>query len=221
MDDGPSLRPTRRPLVIGHRGFAARHPENTAAGVRAALAAGADGVEVDTRLSADGLWVCHHDLRCGGSRIQERRWCDLAADGVDALADILAAMPRRRWLFVEIKPLAARRLEGGLEALRDILAPHGPTLRVLSSSPSVLAAVSRVLPGATPSLVIRRVHRPPLPPGWTLSPHHTLVESLLAAGRELHPWTVNHPRRQRHLALLGVGSLTTDDPERALESLEG
>ncbi|RMF85357.1 MAG: glycerophosphodiester phosphodiesterase, partial [Nitrospirae bacterium] len=32
--------------MIGHRGFRARFPENSAAGVRAALAAGADGVEV-------------------------------------------------------------------------------------------------------------------------------------------------------------------------------
>jgi len=55
---------------------------------------------------------------------------------------------------------------------------------------------------------------------WTLSPHHTLVERLLPTGRELHPWTVNTPRRIRALAALGIPSLTTDDPERALHVLE-
>ncbi len=220
MEEPPAPSPARRPLVIGHRGFAARYPENTAAGVRAALAAGADGVEVDARLSADGLWVCHHDLRFRGEAVHRHPWRDLRANGVDPLEEILAAVPGERWLYLEIKPLAARHLEAGLEALHGILAPHGPTLRILSSSRAVLEAVAPVLPGAIPSLVIRRAHHPPLPARWTLSPHHTLVERLLPSGRELHPWTVNHPRRQRQLAALGIPSLTTDDPARALAALE-
>jgi glycerophosphoryl diester phosphodiesterase len=50
------------PLVIGHRGAAARAPENTLAGFRMAKSLGCTWVEFDVRLTADGnLVVCHDD----------------------------------------------------------------------------------------------------------------------------------------------------------------
>ncbi|WAP51374.1 glycerophosphodiester phosphodiesterase family protein [Arthrobacter sp. ATA002] len=48
------------PLVVGHRGNSGLAPENTAAAFARALAAGADMVETDVRLSADGEpFLCH------------------------------------------------------------------------------------------------------------------------------------------------------------------
>jgi glycerophosphoryl diester phosphodiesterase len=72
----PPLPP--RPLVVGHRGARARFPENTLPALRHALAAGADGVEIDVRVSADDVLVLAHDAtlppdRCragGGRRIR-------------------------------------------------------------------------------------------------------------------------------------------------------
>lgn len=50
------------PPVIGHRGAAARAPENTLAGFRVAKSLGCTWVEFDTRLTGDGaLVVCHDD----------------------------------------------------------------------------------------------------------------------------------------------------------------
>jgi glycerophosphoryl diester phosphodiesterase len=50
------------PLVLAHRGRSGSdHPENTVAAVLAALADGADGVEIDVRLTADEQLVCSHD----------------------------------------------------------------------------------------------------------------------------------------------------------------
>jgi len=51
----------RRFLVVGHRGAAARAPENTAASLRAGIEAGADAVEIDVGLAADGRVVLLHD----------------------------------------------------------------------------------------------------------------------------------------------------------------
>jgi len=53
----------RRPLVIAHRGASGLAPENTLAAFRLAIALGADGVEMDVRLSADRRPVVIHDRR--------------------------------------------------------------------------------------------------------------------------------------------------------------
>ena len=51
----------RRPRVYAHRGGSALGPENTIAAFDIGLAAGADGLELDVRLSADGVPVVVHD----------------------------------------------------------------------------------------------------------------------------------------------------------------
>jgi glycerophosphoryl diester phosphodiesterase len=50
-----------RPLVFAHRGGSALGPENTLTAFDLGLRAGADGLELDVHLSADGVAVVHHD----------------------------------------------------------------------------------------------------------------------------------------------------------------
>jgi glycerophosphoryl diester phosphodiesterase len=64
----PASRPpphaaTGRPLVFAHRGSSAAEPEHTLAAYLRAIGEGADGVECDVRLTADGHLVCVHDRR--------------------------------------------------------------------------------------------------------------------------------------------------------------
>lgn len=49
------------PLIIAHRGASAVAPENTLAAFRRAMEFGADGIEFDVRLAADGIPVVIHD----------------------------------------------------------------------------------------------------------------------------------------------------------------
>lgn len=49
------------PILLGHRGAKNYAPENTLAAFNLALEQGADGVELDAKLSADGVIVVHHD----------------------------------------------------------------------------------------------------------------------------------------------------------------
>jgi len=51
------------PLIIGHRGAAGDAPENTLAAFELASRQGADGIELDVHLSADGVPVVIHDAR--------------------------------------------------------------------------------------------------------------------------------------------------------------
>ena len=48
-------------IVVGHRGAAARFPENTAASFDHALSLGVDAIEFDLRVSSDGAVVVIHD----------------------------------------------------------------------------------------------------------------------------------------------------------------
>ncbi len=52
---------TRRPLIVGHRGFPTTAPENTVEGMKEAFKAGADAVECDVYLTADGHVVINHN----------------------------------------------------------------------------------------------------------------------------------------------------------------
>jgi glycerophosphoryl diester phosphodiesterase len=52
-----------RPQVVAHRGSSDTNPEHTLGAYIAALDEGADGLECDVRLTADGHLVCVHDRR--------------------------------------------------------------------------------------------------------------------------------------------------------------
>lgn len=208
------------PLVIGHRGFAARYPENTVAGVRAAIAVGADGVEVDIRPCRDGTWVCHHDRTRDGEPIAAWPLDRLARAGVPAFGDVIAALPADRWLFVEIKPLGALALDRSLPALIDLLHARPVVTRVISSSLPVLATIAGELPNIPTSWVFADFPDW-LPVSGDLSPAHRHVEALLDTHRALHPWTVDRADRARALARAGVASITSNRPDLVLEALHG
>lgn len=53
--------PEQPVCVIAHRGASASAPEHTRFAYDAAVAAGADAIEIDVRLSRDGVPVCLHD----------------------------------------------------------------------------------------------------------------------------------------------------------------
>lgn len=50
-----------RPVVLAHRGASAEAPENTLPAFALAESQGADALEIDVRLTADGVVVVHHD----------------------------------------------------------------------------------------------------------------------------------------------------------------
>lgn len=69
-------------ILVAHRGAPERLPENSLAGFRAALEAGARQLETDIQLTADGIPVLSHDdnlLRMTGRdrQVTQMRWADL------------------------------------------------------------------------------------------------------------------------------------------------
>jgi len=115
------------PLVAAHRGGAALWPENSLLAFRSALALGADLVETDVHLTADGEVVVLHDPTLDRTTSAQGAVRDLtrdqiaqarlkAADGglttepVPSLAALLDVIqPSRAALLLEIKTDAGRR----------------------------------------------------------------------------------------------------------------
>ncbi len=104
----------RRLLVLGHRGYRARFPENTLLAFRGALEAGADGVECDLQKTADGHYVVIHDPtveRITGTSgavarmsLAELRGLDFGrGERIPELSDLLAILPASSYLDLELK----------------------------------------------------------------------------------------------------------------------
>ncbi len=79
----PFLSGKARPLVVGHRGVPLLHQENTLAGFRRAVALGVPAVELDVRMTADGVLVVFHDadvdrLTGGVGTIIDMTWDELS-----------------------------------------------------------------------------------------------------------------------------------------------
>lgn len=95
-----------RTLVLGHRGSPYSATENTLASFRAALDEGADGVELDVQVTADGVLALFHDTMVGSRPVHQVRWKDLpdaVGHELSTLDEVLAGLPRSAWICVEFK----------------------------------------------------------------------------------------------------------------------
>jgi glycerophosphoryl diester phosphodiesterase len=89
---------SRFPLVIAHRGDSRHAPENTRAAIKLAIDAGADGVEIDLRLTADGVPVVIHDAdvaRTAGVRKKVADMDSAELGRIDVGSWFNARFPRR------------------------------------------------------------------------------------------------------------------------------
>jgi len=68
------LLETKRPLVIGHRGYPQFAPENTIPSWKLALAAGADMAELDYYHAKDGVLIVMHDPTLDRTTDATNRW---------------------------------------------------------------------------------------------------------------------------------------------------
>jgi glycerophosphoryl diester phosphodiesterase len=132
---GKDLGTARSPSVIAHRGFSGRYPENTGQAFAAAIAAGADMIELDARRTAGNRVAVVHDddlaryghpgMRVAGldfevlSRLDAGSWFDsrFAEARFLGLKEALELIAGRIWVNVEIK--IDEDQEPHLEALVD------------------------------------------------------------------------------------------------------
>jgi glycerophosphoryl diester phosphodiesterase len=242
VTDGASL-----PLVIAHRGASRDAPENTPEAFEAAIALGADAVELDVRRTSDGVLAVFHNASRRGVPISMQTFATLARRArhepptFDTAIDLCAG---RIALDVEIK-------EAGYEAEvveRASSRFSRDQLLYTSFEESVVSTVRRLDPDAHCGLLLgpgrlrsRTQRYEGLPfdlaercgadllvvHQW-LAPAHGRSrripgKGLLAEARQrgfpLMVWTVNGPQRlHSYLADGRVAGIITDLPGLALET---
>ncbi|MGB1581673.1 MAG: glycerophosphodiester phosphodiesterase, partial [Nevskiales bacterium] len=146
----------QRPLVIAHRGLSSQYPENTLPAFEAAVACGADMIELDVALTSDGRFMVIHDDTLsrttstqgfvGHLRSQELqqldagRWfnADAAPTPIPSLDEVLDRIGGRIQLNIEVKPFfplnQTGRMQAALSRLLTILDERGLQDSALFSS---------------------------------------------------------------------------------------
>ncbi|MFD5584775.1 MULTISPECIES: glycerophosphodiester phosphodiesterase [unclassified Streptomyces] len=211
--------------AVGHRGDPYRVRENTIASLRSALASGADAVEIDVRLTRDGVPVLLHDDTLKRLWEQDRPLLALSlaevegltGGGVPTLAAALAATDGSR-VMVDLPGTpdvrAARRIV-------DVVREAGAQDRVYyCAGAAAMLAVRAADPAAEIALTWTSL-APPRPavldavrPRW-LNYRFSLVDRALAErvhrdGYLLSVWTPDTRRAMRRLLDAGVDSITTN-----------
>jgi glycerophosphoryl diester phosphodiesterase len=216
----------RRPLIIAHRGASAHAPENTLAAFKLALDLGADGVELDAKLTIDGKVVVIHDQtvdRTTGSHgvVREMTLGQLksldagsffdsgfAHEQIPTLEEVFASIGARTLVNVEITNYTSVG-DALPDRICDLVIQYGLQDHIIFSSfhPFNLIRTRRRLPQVPVAILTQpgaagRLMRGPL--------------GRLAAPRFIHPYfsdvtgasLAQEHRRGRH-----VNAWTVDSPE--------
>lgn len=231
------------PLVVGHRGAAGCAPENTLASFARGVELGADAVECDVQLSADGVPVVIHDPTLerttnGRGLVAGRTLADLraldagawfgpsfAGERIPTLAEVLDWARGRTRLVVELKQgpaYDAHLADGVVAAVRSV--GRDPQVLLVSFDHLTVRRVSELADDLPTGILYAARPVDPVSLAWAaraevLLPHWSFVtpEQVTAAheaGLGLAVWTVDDEATAARLFALGVDALAGDYPER-------
>ncbi|MEU8589591.1 glycerophosphodiester phosphodiesterase [Streptomyces sp. NPDC048664] len=215
----------RTVTAVAHRGDPYHHRENTLASLHSALRQGADAVEIDVRLTRDGVPVLLHDATLKRLWQQDRPLAALSSDevrgltggGVPALAEALEATAGSRVMV----DLPGSPTAGAVRRIVDVVRQCDARERVYyCAGAQAMLAVRAADPSAEIALTWTTL-APPRPavldavrPRWLNYRFGLIDEALVSrvrgSGHLLSAWTPDTRRAMRRLVALGVDSITTN-----------
>ncbi|WKK25597.1 glycerophosphodiester phosphodiesterase [Streptomyces olivoreticuli] len=213
--------------AVAHRGDPYVHRENTLPSVGSALRAGAGAVEIDVRLTRDGVPVLLHDATL--ERLWGHPWCldslsadelrELTGGGVPTLREALAlagaeAAPGRR-LFIDLPDNSATEA-----AVAEVHASGAAGRVYYCGATESMLTVRRADPDAEIALTWTTLAPPRaalldrVRPRWINYRFGLLTPELVARhhaqGFLVSAWTADTRRTMRRLLSAGVDSITTN-----------
>ena len=217
------------PVVVAHRGASSARPENTLASFEEALRLGARIVELDVRLTRDGVAVVMHDAMVdrttdGTGAVHELASSEIASlnagatrapERVPTLGEVLDLVSGRGAVALEIKnlpgepgfePWGERIVEAiHLELVRSAF--EGPVL-VVSFNPASIGASKAIAPTVPTGFLTTE----PVPPREALAYAVTMGHDMVLPGtRSLIPLGVAFVE-EAHARGIRVGTWTADEP---------
>lgn len=242
--NNPLIEPGRR-LVIAHRGASAESPENTIPAFRLGLEQGADALELDVRLSRDGVPVVIHDTtldrttgRAGAVALLPFEEIAAAGTGrgagVPALREVLETFPSTP-LLLEIKAAAAQEAvaaEIDRANARDrvvIASFQHRALERLRNGPYLVGADRRDVAALYSLGRLRLESASPrcrcyaVPWRWKGRlevPRPWFIEAANRQNRPVHVWTVDDPEIARLLWERGACGIITNRPGLMKDTLK-
>lgn len=210
--------------AVAHRGDPYRFRENTLPSIRSALERGADAVEIDVRVTRDGVPVLLHDAtleRLWGhdvrlDRLTHQEVTELTGGGVPALREALLAVGAHR-VMVDLPGSTDESVRRTVGVVRECGAGErayycaGPEamLRVRAADPSAEIAMTWTTPAPPRAGLLEAVR-----PRW-LNYRFGLVSRELTDrnhrdGLLVSAWTADTGRTMRRLIRAGVDSVTTN-----------
>lgn len=221
------VRTTTR--TTAHRGDSSRFRENTLPAIRSALAAGADLVEIDVRVTSDGAVVVLHDPTL------DRLWGIRAEIAATTLAEVraLGDADHRPPLLSEVLELFAEGATATLLIDMEDASPAEAAYRVVEGTSARVAwcghldgmRTVRALDGAARIWMPWAGVRPPtvaeleaLAPECVnmnvLTATREMVQEIHRLGCEVAVWTVDDEPTMRWATAIGVDAVTTNQLSR-------
>ena len=166
-----------QPVIFAHRGDFSHAPENTLPAFQQALQKGADGVELDAKLTSDGHVIVIHDSTVDRTTDGKGRVASLTADAIrklDAgkwfnekftgtkvplLEEVFEIVGRDKMVNIELTNYASPR-DGLVAKVCELIKRHNNQSQILFSSffSSNLKAAAQILPEIPRALLAM--------PGW-------------------------------------------------------
>ena len=214
--------------VIAHRGASWDERENTLPAFERAIAVGADYVELDVQMSADGALVVFHDLDLDRltpltGPLRRRPLAELQEVDIPTLEEVIELTRGRIGVMAELKSAHLYSRRGLVERATALL---GTDDVVISFERPALLETRRLRPELR---VLQHVGlgvsiRAASSYAWGVGFRDSRVTPRgVAKARSLGlittVYTVNDADRMRELAALGVDGLFTDRPDRASDVL--
>ena len=233
-------RTRSRPFIIGHRGASADAPENTLAAFALAKAQGADGIELDVQLSADGWPVVLHDFSLdrtssGRGKVSDFSLSELQelevgiGQNLPALAEVFEQFGSDFLYNIELKSTSVWDMDL-VTAVANCVQAYRLEAQVLISSFNLFIVQQAKRKFAKETMVAHLWHKrggrlkQNFIPVAADHPHHLQVDEayMVWANKRSLPvnvWTVDDLFEARRLAALGVQAIITNHPQRIREGL--
>lgn len=214
-------------IIIGHRGARAIRPENTIAALREGSRC-SDYVEIDLRLSRDGVPVVIHDPTLdrttnGIGRVSDHTLAELreldAGEGelIPTLSEVLALDLGGCGLVIELK-------ESGYEDQIAAMVRKSTLSKVMivSFDADCLRRITSLLPEIVVGSIFRSMEPDPfevarsIPATFILSRFDLVTPKIVSsageAGLGVIAWTPNTKEEYQEAFRLGIDGIATDDP---------